>query len=157
MPDRWSGPEEHWDALCGFSGRSVRFLMFFTFAYLFFFLCPAICGGSFALLSTAEQAHFIVLFQTGWFLESMWTQVLILHLLRTQNVLQSRPSRPVMLVTLLGTLCFTILTFTPFGALIGLTALPWIYFVYLVVAVLLYLLWITGAKRWYVRRYHQLL
>ena len=150
------------------SGRTLgRFMRFFgpissvfdvfTFAYLFFFLCPAICGGSFALLSTAEQAHFIVLFQTGWFLESMWTQVLILHLLRTQNVLQSRPSRPVMLVTLLGTLCFTILTFTPFGALIGLTALPWIYFVYLVVAVLLYLLWITGAKRWYVRRYHQLL
>ena len=120
------------------SGKTLgRFMRFFgpissifdiiTFAYLFFVLCPAACGGTFASLSgSGEQARFIVLFQTGWFLESMWTQILILHLLRTQRIplLQSRPSRPVMLVTLLGTMIFTFLTFTPMGALIGLTALP---------------------------------
>lgn len=152
------------------SGRTLgRFMRFFgpissifdilTFAYLFFILCPAVCGGNFALLTDAQQAHFIALFQTGWFLESMWTQVLILHLLRTQHIplLQSRPSRPVMLVTLLGTLLFTILTFTSFGGFIGLTALPLVYFAYLAVVVLLYLLWVTLAKQWYVRRYHELL
>ena len=153
------------------SGRTLgRFMRFFgpisscfdilTFAYLFFILCPAVCGGAFSTLTgTAEQARFIVLFQTGWFLESMWTQVLILHLLRTQKVplLQSRPSRPVMLVTLLGTALFTLLTFTPIGKLIGLTALPPVYFVFLVITVLLYLLWVTLAKRWYIRRYHELL
>ena len=130
-----------------------------TFAYLFFVLCPAVCGGSFASLTGAAQAHFVMVFQTGWFLESMWTQILILHLLRTQNVplLQSRPSRPVMLVTLLGTLLFTVLTFTSLGGLIGLTALPPVYFAYLAVAVLLYLLWVSMAKRWYVRKYRELL
>ena len=89
----------------------------------------------------------------------MWTQILILHLLRTQNVplLQSRPSRPVMLVTLLGTLLFTVLTFTSLGGLIGLTALPPVYFAYLAVAVLLYRLWVSLAKRWYVRKYRELL
>lgn len=153
------------------SGKTLgRFMRFFgpissifdiiTFAYLFFVLCPAACGGTFASLSgSGEQARFIVLFQTGWFLESMWTQILILHLLRTQRIplLQSRPSRSVMLVTLLGTMIFTLLTFTPMGALIGLTALPPVYFVFLVVTVLFYLLWVTLAKRWYMRRYHELL
>ncbi len=153
------------------SGKTLgRFMRFFgpissvfdilTFAYLFFVLCPAVCGGSFASLSgIEEQGRFIVLFQTGWFLESMWTQILILHLLRTQKVplLQSRPSRPVMLVTLLGTTIFTLLTFTPMGGLIGLTALPPVYFIFLMAIVFFYLLWVTLAKRWYIRRYHELL
>lgn len=150
------------------SGRTLgRFMRFFgpissvfdilTFIYMFFVLCPSICGGDFASLTGSEQLHFIALFQTGWFLESMWTQVLILHLLRTQSVplLQSRPSCSVMMVTLLGTLLFTILTFTSFGRLIGLTALPFVYFVYLMLIVLLYLSWVTIAKRWYIRRYHE--
>lgn len=163
------------EAVCSkpleWSGKTLgRFMRFFgpissifdiiTFAYLFFVLCPAVCGGTFASLSgSVEQVRFIVLFQTGWFLESMWTQILILHLLRTQKVplVQSRPSRPVMLVTLLGTVIFTLLTFTPMGELIGLTALPPVYFIFLMVTVFFYLLWVTLAKRWYIRRYHELL
>ena len=153
------------------SGRTLgRFMRFFgpissffdilTFSYLFFILCPAVCGGSFAsLVGSGEELRFIALFQTGWFLESMWTQVLILHLLRTPKVplLQSRPSRPVMLVTLLGTLFFTVLTFTPAGTPLGLTTLPPIYFGFLAIAVSLYLLWVTLAKSWYIRRYRELL
>lgn len=153
------------------SGRTLgRFMRFFgpissffdilTFSYLFFVLCPTVCGGSFASLAGSSGAlHFIALFQTGWFLESMWTQVLILHLLRTPKVplLQSRPSRPVMLVTLLGTLFFTVLTFTPAGRLLGLTPLPPVYFAFLAMAVLLYLLWVTLAKGWYIRRFRELL
>ena len=152
------------------SGRTLsRFMRVFgpvsslfdllTFAILFFVLCPALCGGSFFTLGDEQKTFFISLFQTGWFLESMWTQVLILHLLRTQKVplLQSRPSRPVMVVTLLGTAVFTLLTFTPMGEWIGLTALPPVYFVFLAVTVFFYLLWVTLAKRWYIRRYHELL
>ena len=152
------------------SGKTLgRFMVFFgpisslfdilTFGYLFLVLCPAVCGGAFFSLDSARQAQFIALFQTGWFLESMWTQILILHLLRTRKIplLQGRPSAPVMLVTLLGTLLFTLLTFTSLGKLIGLTVLPWFYFIYLAVVVALYLLWVTLAKQWYVRRFHELL
>lgn len=152
------------------SGRGLgRFMRFFgpissffdilTFAYLFFVLCPSICGGSFASLSGNDAQRFIALFQTGWFLESMWTQVLILHLLRTPKVplFQSKPSRPVMLVTLLGTLFFTVLTFTPVGSLMGLMALPLTYFGFLAIVVLLYLFLVTLAKSWYIRKYHELL
>lgn len=153
------------------SGRTLgRFMRFFgpisslfdllTFGFLFFFFCPLVCGGSFADLETAEaRAQFIALFQTGWFLESMWTQVLILHLLRTKQIplFQSKPSCSVMVVTMLGILAFTVLTFTSFGQLVGLTALPAGYFVFLVVVVLLYLLLVTGAKSFYGKKYRELL
>ena len=131
-----------------------------TFACLFFWLCPALCGGEYAALTQpGDQARFVALFQTGWFLESLWTQVLILHLLRTRqlSLFRSRPARPVMLVTLLGVLLFTLLTFTPVGGLIGLTALPPVYFAALLVVVLLYLWLVTLAKGLYLRRYHDLL
>lgn len=146
------------------SGKTLgRFMRFFgpvssvfdlaTFAFLFFILCPMLCGGSFGTLSAGDQARFITLFQTGWFLESMWTQVLILHLLRTRKVplLQSKPSRPVMLVTIFGVLLFTALTFTPIGHIIGLAALPASYFVFLLLTVVLYLLLVSLVKGWYFR------
>ena len=153
------------------SGRTLgRFMRFFgpvssvfdilTFAFLFFIFCPFICGGSFSSLSSTDaQAKFIALFQTGWFLESMWTQILILHLLRTKKIplIQSRTSVPVMAVTTLGILLFTVMTFTPAGRLIGLTALPPVYFVFLTCIVLLYLLLITLAKMWYIKKYTELL
>lgn len=130
-----------------------------TFTFLFFVFCPSVCGGNFLSLPTDAQERFITVFQTGWFLESMWTQVLILHLLRTEKIpfLQSRPSLPVMTVTTFGILLFTVLTFTPVGQLIGLTALPAVYFVFLIGIVVLYLLLMSLMKRWYLRKYHELL
>lgn len=153
------------------SGRTLgRFMCFFgpisslfdilTFVFLFFVFCPAVCGDGFAAFAgTTGQEQFIALFQTGWFLESMWTQILILHLLRTRKIplLQSKPSRPVMLITMLGILFFTVLTFTPVGCLIGLTSMPFAYFGFLTVVVVLYLLLVTLAKSWYVKKYHELL
>ena len=153
------------------SGRTLgRFMRFFgplssifdllTFAWLFFVLCPAVCGGGFfQLAEEAQRLRFIALFQTGWFLESMWTQVLILHLLRTAKapLLQSRPSRPVMLVTGLGIVLFTGLTFTPLGRLIGLAALPPVYFAFLAAMVALYLLLVSLAKGRYVKKYRELI
>lgn len=152
------------------SGRTLgRFMKFFgpvssffdviTFLFLYFIFCPALCGGEFAQLTeTAAQTQFIMLFQTGWFLESMWTQVLILHLLRTRRIpmLQSRPSGPVMFVTTVGILFFTVLTFTPLGKIIGMMAMPFSYFGFLVGVVILYLFVVTVAKGIYVRKYKDL-
>lgn len=152
------------------SGRTLgRFMKFFgpvssffdviTFLFLYFIFCPALCGGEFAQLTeTAAQTQFIMLFQTGWFLESNWTQVLILHLLRTRRIpmLQSRPSGPVMFVTTVGILFFTVLTFTPLGKIIGMMAMPVSYFGFLVGVVILYLFVVTVAKGIYVRKYKEL-
>ena len=140
-----------------FFGPISSFFDILTFGFLFFWLCPQICGGNFSALSPEAQRQFVSLFQTGWFLESMWTQILILHLLRNQKVPLGRPSRPVMLVTLSGIVLFTALVFTPLGALIGLTTLPMHYFAFLTAVVVFYLMLVTVAKTWYLRRYHTLL
>ena len=152
------------------SGRTLgRFMRYFgpissvfdilTFLFLFFIFCPSICGDYFHLLNPAEQARFISLFQTGWFLESMWTQILILHLLRTKKIplFQSRPSASVLIVTGLGILLLTALPFSPLGELIGLTALPAIYLIFLIVIVTIYLCLMTLAKKRYLKKYRELL
>ena len=124
-----------------------------TFAFLMFYLCPMLCGGNYFTLSAATQSHFVSLFQTGWFLESMWTQVLILYLLRTNKfpILQSRPSKIVITITLAGIILFTILVMTPFGHLIGLTKLPAVYFAFLFAVVSCYLIVVTVVKKIYMK------
>ena len=152
------------------SGKTLsRFMLIFgpisslfdmvTFAFLYFFLCPTVCGGSFLTLSGPGQLAFVSLFQTGWFQESMWTQVLILHLLRTGRLsfLRSSASRPVWVVTIVGILTFTLLAVTPMGGLIGMTGLPPVYYLFLVATVCAYLLIVSLVKQLYLKRYHQLI
>ena len=152
------------------SGRTLgRFMLIFgpisslfdvvTFVFLFFGLCPSVCGGAYAALDPAARIQFVSVFQTGWFLESMWTQVLILHLLRTGRLpfVQSRPSTPVLVVTFLGIGTFTLLAVTPIGSLIGMTSLPPVYFAFLIATVVCYLLVVTVVKKLYKKRYHSLI
>ncbi len=130
-----------------------------TFAFLYFALCPAVCGGAFSQLDAAGQLTFIATFQTGWFLESMWTQVLILHLLRTSKLpfVQSKPSKSVFGVTIAGIFLFSIFTVTPIGNYMGLTALPISYYLFLTLDVLCYLCFVSIAKFYYFKKHRELL
>ena len=56
-----------------------------TFALLFLVVCPTVCGGAWNELGADSQATFAATFQAGWLLESMVTQVLAIHLLRTER------------------------------------------------------------------------
>ncbi|MCC8014377.1 MAG: magnesium-translocating P-type ATPase [Eubacterium sp.] len=130
-----------------------------TFAFLYFVLCPKVCGGSFSQLDTGGQLVFAAVFQTGWFLESMWTQVLILHLLRTDKIpfVQSKPSKAVFFVTITGIVLFTVLTATPLGDCLGLTSLPAEYYCFLIINVICYLVFVSAAKYFYSKKYRELL
>ena len=154
------------------SGRTLgRFMLSFgpisslfdivTFLFLYYFLCPMLCGGATYLNLTdpAQRLQYVSLFQTGWFLESMWTQVLILHFLRTRRIpfVQSRPSAPVICITLAGIVAFTAITFTKGASLFGLTKLPLWYFVFLLIVALLYMLLTTVVKTFYQKKYHELI
>ena len=168
----WDGVDEELTARPrDWSGRTLgRFMRFFgplssvfdllTFAFLYFILCPAVCGGAYhSLAQGAAQAQFAALFQTGWFLESMWSQVLILCFLRTPRrpFVQSRPAGVVLLITGLGVVLFTALVYTPLGAPLGLIPLPPLYFVFLPAVLVLYALLVTAAKALYTRRGGELL
>ena len=154
------------------SGRTLgRFMLSFgplsslfdiaTFLFLYYFLCPMLCGGVTYLQLTepAMRLQYASLFQTGWFLESMWTQVLILHFLRTRKLpfVQSKPSAPVIFITLAGIVAFTALTFTKAATLFGLTVLPPWYFVFLLAVALMYMLLTTFIKGLYQKRYRELI
>ncbi len=131
-----------------------------TFAFLFWVLCPAVCGAPYAELAGApERARFMALFHTGWFLESMWTQVLILHLLRSERTLSrgDRPAPAVIAVTCCGVAVLTALALGPVGGAFGLTSLPAWYLAWLVAVVACYLLLVSLAKRAYIRRFRRLL
>lgn len=80
------------------------------------------------------------LFQTGWFVESLMTQTLIIHVIRTNKIpfLQSRPSVPLMVTTGLIITVGVLLPFSPFASSLGLVALPPLYWPILVVTLLSY-------------------
>jgi Mg2+-importing ATPase len=96
------------------------------------------------------------LFQAGWFVESLLSQTLVVHLLRTAKVpfFQSRPSLPLLLSSLVVVGAGMILPQTHLGAVIGMKALPPLYYLWLVGVLIGYGLLVQGVKGWYIRRYH---
>ena len=88
-----------------------------------------------------------VLFHTGWFVESLATQTLVLFVIRTAgNPFRSRPSRPLTITTLSIVAFAIVLPYTPLGVPLGFTPLPVLYFLFLIVMVLSYLLLVQLVK-----------
>lgn len=92
------------------------------------------------------------LFQSGWFVEGLLSQTLIVHMIRTRKVpfVQSCASWPVMLMTFSIMFIGICIPFTPFGHSIGLTPLPWSYFPWLVGILLSYCMLTQWLKRLYI-------
>ena len=132
-----------------------------TFVFLYYIICPMLCGGQLyhTISDRALQMQYIAVFQTGWFLESIWTQVLILHFLRTPKIpfIQSRPSIPVVCITFVGLLVLTALPFVATGPLFGFTKLPFWYFGFLAVTALCYMILSTLCKSRYQKKYQELI
>ena len=132
-----------------------------TFLLMYFVICPAFTGGELytSLTDPASRALYVSVFQTGWFVESMWSQALVIHMLRTPKLpfVQSRAAAPVTLLTLAGSCAVTVIPFTPLGRVLGFTALPAAYFLWLAAIVAGYMLLATAVKKSYVRRYGELL
>jgi Mg2+-importing ATPase len=93
------------------------------------------------------------LFHTGWFVESLATQTLVLFVIRTMgSPFRSRPSRALTISTLAIVGIGVLLPATPIGTLLGFTSLPLGYVAFLVPAVVTYLLLVDVAKRQLARR-----
>ncbi len=97
------------------------------------------------------------LFQSGWFIEGLLSQTLVVHMLRTQKIpfIQSRAALPVLLTTACVMLGGILLPFSPLGALVGLVPLPWSYFPWLVATLLGYCVVAQGMKMLYIKRFGQ--
>jgi Mg2+-importing ATPase len=105
----------------------------------------------FVLLSVLHANE--TLFHTGWFVESLATQTLVLFVVRTMgNPLKSRPSRALTVTTLAVVAIGIALPASPLAALLGFAVPPASYFAFLASAVLIYLVLTELVKRWVVSR-----
>ncbi len=124
------------------------------FAILYFILIPKLCGGSYSTLSPAAQLQFSSLFQTGWFIASMWTQSLVIHFIRTQHIpfVQSRPAKVLFFASILSIIFVTSLPYTPLATSLHLQPLPLEYFFYLIAVVSGYMMTMLVAKKQFMKK-----
>ena len=94
------------------------------------------------------------LFQTGWFVESLLTQTLIIHVIRTNHIpfLQSRASIPLMATTAAIMLVGVWLPSSPLGPTLGMTPLPHLYCPLIALTLLAYVVLTQLVKTWLLRR-----
>ncbi|MCL1910287.1 MAG: magnesium-translocating P-type ATPase [Kiritimatiellaeota bacterium] len=142
-----------------------------TYLLMFFLICPMaakVSGmelieigafkGSFS--DWPEEARiFAGVFWAGWFVESMWTQTLVIHMLRTPKIpfIRSRASFPLTIITFIGIAVLTAIPFTPIGTKLKMESLPGIYFGWLALTVVLYLLLAQWVKHVYIKKHGDLL
>ncbi|SDX50894.1 Mg2+-importing ATPase [Hydrobacter penzbergensis] len=149
MDEEFLQKPKKWDA----SGIS-RFMVFIgpissifdytTFALMFFFF-------------KANLPEHQSLFQSGWFIEGLLSQTLIVHMIRTRKIpfIQSWAAAPVVALTSIIMLIGIVLPFTPFAAALRLQPVPFAYFPWLVLILTSYCLLTQAVKNWYIRKFHQ--
>jgi Mg2+-importing ATPase len=124
-----------------------------TFALMWYFfgahayLDPALAAGPKASLAS--------LFQTGWFVESLLTQTLIVHIIRTRRIpfIRSRASVPMTLATVLVMAVGAWLPYSSFAPTLGLTPLPAVYWAWIAVFLFCYAVLAHIVKTWFFQRY----
>jgi Mg2+-importing ATPase len=95
------------------------------------------------------------LFHTGWFVESLFTQTLIVHVIRTNKIpfLQSRASNQLLLTSLLIVLVGAYLPYSPLASSLGLVSLPPLYWLFLAVMLICYVILTQIIKTWFIRKF----
>jgi len=137
-----------WDA----SGIA-RFMFFIgPISSIFDYTTFAVMWYVFGANSEAHQA----LFQSGWFVEALLSQTLIVHLIRTQKIpfLQSVASLPLILTTSVIAAVGIFVPFSRLGAMIDLAPLPPQYFGWLIATLVSYSILSQLIKVWFIRKYH---
>jgi Mg2+-importing ATPase len=124
-----------------------------TFALMWFFFgvnryqLPSAGGGG--------KIYLEKLFQTGWFVESLLTQTLIVHIIRTRRIpfVGSHASAPMLLTTILIMLVGIWLPYSPFSNAFGLVPLPGIYWLWIAGFLLTYSAITHVVKLWFLKKY----
>jgi hypothetical protein len=94
------------------------------------------------------------LFQTGWFVESLLTQTLIIHIIRTNRIpfIQSRASWPLIITTAAIMMVGVWLPFSPIAGALGFRALPGLYWPLLILTLMCYVVVTQTVKVWLLRK-----
>ena len=127
-----------------------------TYLVLYFIIVPMITGGSYQA-GSGQAEIFITLFQTGWFIESMWTQTMVIYMLRSPKLpfVQSRPALSVIVTTMAAALFVTSLPYSLFASVLKTAPLNGTYFLFLFLIIVLYMVSVTLVKHLYIKRYRE--
>lgn len=95
------------------------------------------------------------LFQTGWFVESLVTQTMIIHVIRTNKIpfIQSMASLPLILTSVIIVAIGVWLPYSPIGDMLGFVTLRPLYWLFLAAMLLCYVVLTQLVKAWFIRRY----
>ena len=147
-------------------GPTSSIFDFATFAFMYFVFCPhfvshGVTYNNLASHFTGDElnmirASYVAMFQAGWFVESMWSQSLVIHMIRTMKLpfIQSRASTQLTLLNFFGIIFITIIPFTLLGKVLGFSSLPLSFFLFLLPCVLAYMILVTAVKKAYIH-YHK--
>ena len=126
-----------------------------TFGLLFFWICPQIVGNSWFTATSSQRALFITIFAAGWFVESLWTQEILIQVLRDPRIpfIQQHSSPAVAWATLGAGVIGTLLPFiTPIAKIMKFGPLPLYYLGLVVILLILYIALTTIVKYWYLKK-----
>jgi Mg2+-importing ATPase len=128
------------------------------FDYATFFLMLYVFGCSawgLAGTSDAAKGHLEALFHTAWFVESIITQTMIVHIIRTRRIpfFQSRASKTMIFTTVLIMAIGAWLPFSPVASYIGLIPLPGVFFLWLLLFIVAYSALTHLVKTWFYKRF----
>lgn len=118
-----------------------------TFGLMYFIIAPSI--------APANSALFMTVFQSGWFVESLFSQMLIVHNIRSKRIpfIGSRSSWQLAVSTVLALTVCILIPISPLGSGFGLTGLPLSYYGALTLILVLYFALAQFVKLIYVRKY----
>ena len=124
-----------------------------TFALLFFVICPQLVGGNYNVISETQKVAFVALFHTGWFIESLWTQEMVIHALRDPRLpfIKQHAAPGVTLATFGAGVIGSLIPFSFLAQKLGFGKMP-ISFMWVVFAILvMYILLTTLVKHFYLK------
>ena len=133
-------------------GNISRYMFFFgPISSLFDYITFALLWFVFGANSTAHQS----LFQSGWFVEGLVSQTVIIHMLRTSKIpfVESTAALPLTILTVLVLGVGIYLPFSPLAHQIGFQALPLPYFGCLILIIISYCTLVQLVKQWFIRRF----
>lgn len=125
-----------------------------TFALLFFMGCPQVTGTIYAAASTTQKLIFSAIFCTGWFIESLWTQEMVIHALRDPKLpfIKQHATAIVTWATIGMAVVGTVLPFiTPIVKAIKFGPIPMYFLAIVFLLLILYIALTTLVKKWYLK------
>lgn len=125
-----------------------------TFALLFFVVCPQVTGTSYVAASATQKLIFSAIFCTGWFIESLWTQEMVIHALRDPKLpfIKQHATAIVTWATIWMAVVGTVLPFsTPIAKAIKFGPIPMYFLAIVFLLLILYIALTTLVKKWYLK------